>query len=815
MPLQSMQIFGAISSSEGEELRRVVERSLSSTPNMQLEISFSGGQLTVKSNSPEEINWDTCYEAVSEYMRQHNPDEAYGYLQQIAGKDAMYGTISGIEVKPIRSLFNGYTPSQSLQIFGAISASEGMELRKAIEKSLPVEFRKRIATSFSDGQLTFRSHDVQKEDWDLCIEAAVKYLHEHDLADAFGYVRKSPGDEPEYGILAGAGATPLGKMYTRYSPQAYEMNRRTLREEAVEDPQQLRLIPLRERDFELLRQCVDRHPSAAALISKLAPVQLKDQVREYSIAYMNTLLTNVKSVAADAKTADLGAAQLPVNDLLASPYAQLKPQKRAETVFLETQSNPLPPTTSEKATKLGWFRQTRNIMRTVMASAVLVATLLNPLAAASQNFHVAVPPVVTASESVAQDITPEPQAGIHVHGFHLKSDTALDGVEPDAINILRSGMPHGDNDMASDNVERQSASDASDAIIDGPDGSNAGVMLAQWSGGKQIPLQQLDNVIKYVVDYLGFNAKDAKNITTLLREISAQESDRGTVVLERGTMKVKAFSIYQLQPRTYKSNWFLPEIKKSYPEMYEKMQSLYQPEMSASWNQQENLLYTTALAAMYVKQNVLPNFKLDTLEQRSIGYKKAYNSDKGKATPEQYIQKSKMHIYAAAKKEHVDLQAPLKEDVRLAFDRYVGANLIHSPMEAMQHIADGGRYSLVPEEFRNDCVKNLLIASDGRNIAQLEKIDRTEERMVDAVSNTPSALGVIPLDEHTDKIILAAVHKDPNALKFANRDVVSFETYCAAVERDGDALRYVPANLRAEVERTVDEGDRLTMLAMR
>ena len=813
MSLQSMQIFGSISSTEGDELRRIIERTLPQAQIGKFEISFSGGQLTVNANTSGEINWNPCYEAVAEYMRKHNPDESYGYLQQSAGKDAQYGTISGMAVKPIRSMFNGYTPSQSLQIFGAISASEGMELRKAIEKSLPLDLRKRIATSFSDGQLTFRSNDVQKDDWDVCVAAAVKYLHEHDMADAYGYVRKSPGDEPEYGILTGAGATPLGKMFTRYSPQAYKLNRLTLRAEAVEDPQQLRLIPLRERDFELLRQCVDRHPSAAALISKLAPVQLKDQVREYSIVRMNALLTNVKSAVANAKTADLATEQLPAYDLLASPYAQLKPQKQAETVFLETQSNPLPPTTAEKATKLGWFRQTRNIVRTVMASAVLVATLLNPLAAASQNVYVAVPPI--ASESVAQNTTPDSPADIHVHGYHLNSVAATERAESVASNTLRNGMPHGDNDMASDNMDRENTSRPSDSIVDGPDGNSDGIMLAQWSGGKKMPLQHLDNVIKYVVDYLGFNAKDAKNITTLLREISAQETDRGTLVLERGNMKVKAFSIYQIQPGTYKSNWFLPEIKKSYPEMYKKMQSLYQPDMSASWNQQENLLYTTALAAMYVKQNVLPNFKLDTLEQRSIGYKKAYNSDKGKATPEEFIEKSKKHIYAAAKIERVDLQAPLREDVRLAFDRYVGANIIHSPMEAMQHIADGGRYSLVPEEFRNDCVKNLLIATDGRNIAQLEKVDRTEDRMIDAVKNTPSALGVIPSEEHTDKIVLAAVQKDPGALKFANRDIVSFETYCVAVEKDSDTLRYVPSNMRAEVERTVDEGERLTMLAMR
>ena len=617
-----------------------------------------------------------------------------------------------------------------------------------------------------------------------------------------------------------------------------DLDREGLRALALSDPQRLRLIPLADRDLDLLCECVTRHPSSAPLVSKLAPPALKDRVRDHAVSCLRGMITDLKlSQPHQDRVEDRSSVVVrmredaQVRDLLASPYARLAGANG--TAFLEAPAEKLPETTPDSASRLGWFRQTRHLVRTVVASAVLAATMLNPLAAqAQQSAQVA----AQDNQRLVWDITrgfenPAPPAGVEVeksisNGKFEKLDVSpvVEGMPPsgDFIKISSLAKPAQkapDGSLGRVNrYERDLKKDFPE--LDGLWGedlanSNSKCNGAQceWSGGEQLPLQELDNAVKYTIEYMGFDKKDAEKLVVMLREISAQESDRGQLVRQVGG---PALSIYQIEPKTYESRWFLPQLKKNYPLQYEKLQSLYRPDMSEEWHRTENLLYTTGCAAMYVKQNIIDRFNLDTLEGRARGYKIAYNTEKGKGTPEGYMKKAQAYIYDAARRDGVDLSAPLQDDVRAAFDRHIAPHLIHSPMDAMQHIADGGRYSLVPDEFRTDCLKNQLVARDGMNIAQLDEADRTPERKLAAVQNNPHALSVIPADEQTEEVIRVALEKDPRALRHADKSKVDMNAYCETVSRDNALLQEVPEHLRAEVERLVDEEDRLgSMLALR
>ena len=168
---------------------------------------------------------------------------------------------------------------------------------------------------------------------------------------------------------------------------------------------------------------------------------------------------------------------------------------------------------------------------------------------------------------------------------------------------------------------------------------NDGSPLRVWRGDRHLNYGDLYTTVKYVVDHSPVTIEDEEGFISLIIETVAVESFFGKSVKQK---KGPALGIFQMEPVTYTC---IQDNFIKYHDNYKKfILSFKDRSLSNHDNLMYNVKYQVAYALIhYVRYNV-HELDLSDRNDRASTYKDIWNTYKGKATIEKFVEDTNKYL---------------------------------------------------------------------------------------------------------------------------------------------------------------------------
>lgn len=172
-------------------------------------------------------------------------------------------------------------------------------------------------------------------------------------------------------------------------------------------------------------------------------------------------------------------------------------------------------------------------------------------------------------------------------------------------------------------------------------GTSKKIKIQYHAGGKACNKDDIKSTIAAVLQRMP-NLKTTEELKFLLYETLIAETGLGREKLELSASKWKNYGIAQFRLDTAQET--LDWLEQVRPDVYEQVMAFFDTKNDLQYNLMYNVPFSIAMMAQYYWR-IVPDIyaNINTLEERAIVWKVAYNTNKGLGTVNKYIKSVTYH----------------------------------------------------------------------------------------------------------------------------------------------------------------------------